>query len=154
MKFSDFPIKQINITDPQYPAILKKIKNPPKILYYRGNLNSKIFKKSLAVVGSRRITSYGSRVLDQLIPGLIGEQITIISGFMYGVDSEAHRKTLEAGGLTAAVLGGGLNVLYPPENEKLYLEILEKGGLVISEYQPKPNPSFGPSPKETGLLLV
>ncbi|MBU1129735.1 DNA-processing protein DprA [Patescibacteria group bacterium] len=128
-------IKKIEITDKEYPESLKKIKRPPKILYYRGNWNVDIFEKSIAVVGSRRVTRYGKGVIDKFIPGLVAENITIISGFMYGVDSLSHQKCLEFGGKTVAVLGSGLDVLYPQENEKLYSQILKQGGLMISEYE-------------------
>jgi len=140
MNYFDFPIKEITLADPQYPEILKKITNPPQRLYFRGNLCRKILEKSLAVVGSRRITSYGQKVLDLLIPPLVAEGITIISGFMYGVDSLAHQKCLEFGGKTIAVFGCGLDVVYPPENEKLYNQILKTDGAVISEYSPNTKP--------------
>jgi len=128
-------IKTVEITDKEYPESLKKIKRPPKKLYYRGNWNADIFEKSIAVVGSRRVTRYGKGVIDKFIPDLVAENITIISGFMYGVDSISHLKCLEFGGKTVAVLGSGLDVLYPRENEKLYNQILKQDGLMISEYE-------------------
>ncbi len=105
-----------------------------KNLNYRGILNEKLFEKTLAVVGSRRMTRYGENVLDRLMPDLVANNITIISGFMYGMDTAAHKKCLELGGKTIAVLGSGLNHIYPPENEKLYKEIIDKGGLIMSEF--------------------
>jgi DNA processing protein len=136
MKISDFEVKKIVIGDKDYPILLAKIKKPPTRIFYRGNLNNKLFKKSLALVGSRRMTHYGQEVVRRFIPSLVSEKVTIVSGFMYGVDSEAHTKTVENGGITVAVLGNGINICYPPENEKLYVEILEKGGAVMSEYDP------------------
>jgi len=118
------------------------LSDPPKQLYYRGKLDPELFKKSLAIVGSRRMTSYGERALEMIVPGLVVENVTIISGFMYGVDTKAHRECLDCGGKTIAVLGGGLDVLYPPENEKLYSEIIEKNGLILSEYEPKQQPQL------------
>lgn len=103
-------------------------------LNYRGIWDEKLFEKTLAIVGSRRMTRYAESVIDKIMPELVANNITIISGFMYGVDTYAHKICLELGGKTIAILGGGLNYLCPPENEKLYSEIIEKGGLVISEF--------------------
>ncbi len=138
----NYPISKITPSFPNWPKLLNQLKDPPKLLYYRGTWNSKLFDKALAIVGSRRMTGYGERVLEMIIPGLIAENVTIISGFMYGVDTKAHQECLDCGGKTVAVLGGGLNVLYPPENEKLYGEIIENGGLIISEYPPDQQPQL------------
>ncbi len=136
MKISDFEINKVVLGDKNYPRLLAKINNPPKQIYYRGEMSLTLFKKSLAVVGSRRVSRYGLEVIEKFIPMLVAEGVTIISGFMYGVDSAVHKKTAEMGGKTVAVLGNGLNICYPSENEKLYVEILEKGGVVMSEYKP------------------
>ncbi|HBP51292.1 MAG: hypothetical protein US68_C0013G0007 [Candidatus Shapirobacteria bacterium GW2011_GWE1_38_10] len=126
-------IKTIDKKD--FPKQLREIKNCPKRLFYRGNWDNKIFEKSLAMVGSRRMSRYGQEVVAKFMPKLVANKITIISGFMYGVDTESHQKCLEFEGKTVAVLGGGLDVLTPAENGNLYNEILEKGGLVVSEYE-------------------
>ncbi|SRR5260221_9115542 len=135
-KFTDWEIKKIAIGDKDYPEILTKIKKPPKQIYYRGNLNNSLFKKSLAVVGTRQITRYGKDVIEKFIPQLVSERVVIVSGFMYGVDTIAHTETVKCGGKTVAILGNGINICYPTENEKLYVEILESGGAVASEYDP------------------
>ncbi len=152
MKWSDWPIDKICPGDKNYPIGLSKIKNPPKVLFYRGKLDKKYFEKSLAVVGARRITRYGRTVIEKLIPILVSEKVTIISGFMYGTDTEAHQKCLEYKGITVAVLGGGLNVIYPPENEKLYQQILEGNGLVISEYEPDFQPHLWTFPQRNRIV--
>lgn len=175
MKITDYSISKITPASQDYPTLLKQLKDPPQILYYRGNLDPNLFKKSLAIVGSRRITNYGERVLDLLIPSLVGSGVTIISGFMYGTDTLAHQKTLECGGKTVAVLGGGLNVLYPPENEKLYGEIVGVGfpdpksknknqsgaetaplqnGLIISEYPPDQQPQLWTFPQRNRIVAA
>ncbi|MEK7497452.1 MAG: DNA-processing protein DprA [Patescibacteria group bacterium] len=136
MKISDFEIHKTEPGDKFYPKALSRIKKPPKQLFYRGELNRGLLKRSLAVVGSRRMTHYGKEIIDRFVPTLVSEKITIISGFMYGIDTEAHMKTIENGGATIAVLGSGINICYPSENEKLYVEILEKGGVIMSEYDP------------------
>ena len=133
-EWKKWPIKEISKKD--LPKGLKKISDCPEKLYYRGNWNEEIFEKTLAIVGSRAMTRYGKEIISKFMPDLVAQKITIISGFMYGVDSEAHRDCLDLGGKTIAVLGSGLDELYPKENDKLYNEILEKGGLIMSEYEP------------------
>ena len=132
-EWKKWPIKIIEKKD--FPSGFKKIPNCPEKLFYRGNWNEEIFKKTLAIVGSRSISRYGREIIEKFMPELVAQKITIISGFMYGVDSEAHKNCLNLGGKTVAVLGSGLDELYPSENDKLYVEILEKDGLVISEYE-------------------
>jgi len=104
--------------------------------YYRGTWKKSIFKKTLAIVGSRRHSTYGQKALESLIPELVANHVTIISGFMYGIDSLAHQYCLDLGGITVAVLGSGLDCLYPPENDDLYSRILDQNGLVISQFEP------------------
>ncbi len=145
-----WPIRTIESDD--FPEQLKRIRNCPKKLNYRGNWDNKMFEKSLAVVGSRRMSQYGKWVIEKFIPDLVTHKFAIISGFMYGVDTMAHRETLSCGGVTVAVLGGGLNVFTPPENEKIYWEILEKGGLVISEYENDFLPTRWSFPQRDRLL--
>lgn len=152
MKWSDYPIKNIKFENENYPEILKGIKNPPKELFFRGKLSQKIFERSLAIVGTRRITRYGKIVTDKFVSSLVANKITIVSGFMYGVDTEAHQKCLEYGGKTVAVLGGGLNVIYPPENEKLYGRILETDGAVVSEYEPDFKPQLWTFPQRNRIV--
>ncbi len=152
MKWNQYPINKVAFESRNYPSLLKRLKDPPRELYYRGTWDNSLFKKSLAVVGSRRSTSYGERVCDQLILGLVMEKVTIVSGFMYGIDSLAHQKTLEFGGKTVAVLGGGLDILYPPENEKLYLDIIASGGLIISEYPADQQPQLWTFPRRNRIV--
>ena len=111
MKWSDYPISKVIIEDTEYPQSLKKIKKPPKQLYYRGNYSKNLFRKSLAIVGSRQITRYGAQVVDTFMPDLVAEEVTVISGFMYGVDSEAHKRCIEYGGITVAVFGCSCAIL-------------------------------------------
>ncbi|HUS60336.1 MAG TPA: DNA-processing protein DprA [Nevskiaceae bacterium] len=152
MNWPDYPIQKLDFKHKNYPEILKEIKNPPKTLFFRGNLGQKIFKKSLSVVGTRRMTSYGKMAVDKLISGLVPQKVTIISGFMYGIDSEAHQRCLEYGGITVAVLGSGLNVVYPPENHKLYQQILKSEGAVISEYPPETKPQLWTFPQRNRIV--
>jgi DNA processing protein len=132
-EWKKWPVKTIEKKD--FPKNLKEVKPCPEKLFYRGEWDKKIFEKVLAIVGSRQITRYGKEVIEKMMPEIVARKTTVISGFMYGVDSESHFQCLELGGKTVAVLGNGLNYLYPTENDKLYTKILETGGLVISEYE-------------------
>lgn len=159
MKWNNYSINQVLVDSQNYPQQLKRLPDPPKKLYYRGSWDKKLFEKTLAIVGSRRASGYGERVLDLLIPNLVAEGITIISGFMYGIDTLAHQKCLECGGKTIAVLGGGLNVLYPPENEELYLDIIGKGkgeaaGLILSEYPSEQQPQLWTFPQRNRIVAA
>lgn len=132
-EWKKWPIKIIEKKD--LPKSLLEIRNCPEKLYYRGEWTDELFEKVVAIVGSRQITRYGREVVDKIMPEIITKKTTVISGFMYGVDTEAHKKCLEYGGKTVAVLGGGLNQPCPSDNDKLYTEILETGGIMISEYE-------------------
>jgi DNA processing protein len=125
-------IKWITILDKNYPEYLKQIYNPPAILFYKGNLQL-LRKNLLAVVGSRKNTSYGPLILDKLLPELISNEIVTVSGLAKGIDSIVHQKTIMLGGKTIAVIGTGLDYSYPYENRKLQKE-MGTHHLVISEY--------------------
>jgi DNA processing protein len=133
----DYPIQEIYQKDSLYPKELLKITGAPKRLFVRGNIHSDIFKKTISIVGSRKISNYGVKVTNMLVPELVAHDYTIISGFMYGTDSQVHQNCTKYGGKTIAVLGNGLNYLYPRSNDKLYTDILKNNGLVISEYEPE-----------------
>ncbi|OGY55053.1 MAG: DNA protecting protein DprA [Candidatus Wildermuthbacteria bacterium RIFCSPHIGHO2_02_FULL_47_12] len=119
----------------EYPGLLEKIGDAPKQLYYRGEWNPGLFEKCLAVVGTRRMTQYGKRVTEQLVGEVAAAGVTIVSGFMYGVDATAHKAALGAGGKTIAVMPCGIDVIHPAYQADLCQEILDKGGLVLSEYE-------------------
>ncbi len=123
-----------------------------KTLHFRGVDPYKINQKSIAIVGSRRMTRYGREVVDKFVSAFVGADVTTISGFMYGVDTEVHQKTVDYGGLTIAVFGCGLNVIYPPENKKLYDEIIESGGSVASEYEDDAKPHLWKFPQRNKIV--
>ena len=104
-------------------------------LYYKGEWQEALFEKCVAVVGSRRMTSYGERVIEKLVPQLVNEGWTIVSGFMYGVDQAAHRTCLEVGGKTIAVVGWGINETLDASDQILGDQIIKSGGLLISEWE-------------------
>ena len=125
-------INTLLFSDPQYPANLRYIYGPPPTLYIQGEIIPED-NIAIAIVGSRRGTYYGLRNAESLSFELAAKGITIISGLARGVDSAAHRGALKARGRTIAVLGSGLNVMYPPENKKLADKIMQNGA-VVSEF--------------------
>ncbi len=150
----DYPILEIDSKSSEFPQFLLGLKRPVKKLRFQGEWQSEMFTKSMAVVGSRHCTRYGAEVLDKFIPGLVAAKITIVSGFMYGIDALAHKKTLENNGKTVAVLGGGLNVCSPNENDGLYSQILSSGGLVLSEYADNFQPTLWSFPQRNRIVAA
>jgi DNA processing protein len=122
-----------------YPARLKQIPDPPLVLYVRGDVKV-LSRYALAIVGTRRPTAYGSQVAQRLARDLAQRQLVIVSGLARGIDSAAHRGALEAVGKTVAVLGSGIDVIYPRENKRLAEQVVECGAL-ISEFPPGTSPA-------------
>lgn len=131
-RLQEHKVKVITILDGGYPQRLKEIYLPPIVLFYRGNL-SLINQKAVAVVGSREHSKYAKECIREIIPALVKDDIVVISGLARGVDTLAHEETLKANGSTIAVIGSGLDVVYPLENSKLY-DLIAKRGLILSEY--------------------
>lgn len=144
-------IKILTLFAENYPKRLKDIYDPPLLLYCKGDVGI-INNKSVAVVGTRKVTNYGRTVTAQLVRELVGAGLIIVSGLARGVDTIAHKTTIDNGGLTVAVLGAGVNVIYPPDNEKLYYEIIESGGLVLSEQPPDQRVSMGVFPSRNRII--
>ncbi len=136
--------------DLNYPEHLKKIFDPPPVLYVKGN-PLKQHELMIAVVGSRRATTYGRTIAEKLSGEFALKGITVVSGMARGIDSAAHVGSLKAGGRTIAVLGCGINVIYPPENKRLYHEILEKG-TVLSEFPMHAKPDRGNFPARNRII--
>lgn len=126
-------IKWITIFDDSYPKLLKQIYDPPIVFYYIGEFLPGD-ERALAVVGTRKITGYGRMVTEKFVQSLVASGFAIVSGLARGVDSCAHRSALDNKGRTIAVLGGGLNKIFPSENTKLAEEIASGFGVVISEF--------------------
>jgi DNA processing protein len=118
--------------DDRYPRHLKEIEQPPPVLYVRGNLAPED-EWAVAIVGTRRVTAYGRQVAEEVATTLAHSGVTVVSGLARGVDSIAHQAALNAGGRTLAVLGNGVDLIYPPENRRLAAQIMEHGAL-ISDY--------------------
>jgi DNA processing protein len=125
-------VKVLTWEDEQYPHLLKEIDQPPPVIYVRGNLLPED-EWAVAIVGTRKLTAYGRQVAEDVASTLARNGVTIVSGLARGVDSIAHQAALNAGGRTLAVLGSGVDRVYPPENRKLAAQIMEQGALV-SDY--------------------
>ena len=122
----------ISRDDTSYPANLREIPLPPEPLWVRGRMEADD-TLAIAIVGAREATPYGVGCAERLAEDLAARGITIISGLARGIDSAAHRGALRAGGRTIAVLGSGVDVIYPPENRRLALQVAE-GGAVVSQF--------------------
>jgi DNA processing protein len=131
-KLARHDIQALTWLDLDYPARLLQIPDPPPVLYVRGQLTPED-EWAVAVVGTRRASAYGKQVASRLVTDLVVNHVTIVSGLARGIDGEAHRAALKAGGRTIAVLGCGLDLIYPPEHRNLARDIVENGAL-ISEY--------------------
>jgi DNA processing protein len=127
-------ITVITWEDEEYPRRLKDIDQPPPVLYLRGSLLPQD-EWAVAVVGTRRITAYGRQVAEELAGVLASKNITVVSGLARGVDGAAHQAALNAGGRTLAVLGCGVDRIYPPEHRRLAERIISCGAL-LSDYPP------------------
>jgi len=140
----------ITVWDQEFPLLLKKIYDPPLLLYCKGRIDDQD-NYSIAVVGTRMPTAYGKIQAEKIVEDLASQNITIVSGLARGIDSAAHRAALKSRGRTIAVIGSGLNVVYPPENKKLFDEISETGA-VISEYPLDTQPDAQNFPKRNRII--
>jgi len=143
-------IKYFTIFDTAYPKNLLEIYDPPPVLFYMGEYTEKDFD-AIAVVGTRNPTVYGKSVTESLVKELIRNDITIISGFARGIDTIAHRIAISMGGRTIAVLGCGIDVVYPPENKTLVTEIITSG-LYCTEYPPGTKPDAINFPRRNRII--
>lgn len=124
----------VTLLDASYPRLLREAPAPPPVLFLRG-IFSDLDNQTVAIVGTRRMSSYGREVTSRIAGDLARAGVTIISGLALGVDGVAHRAALDAGGRTIAVLGGGINRIYPSEHRSLARQIVEQG-VLLSEYAP------------------
>ncbi len=127
-------IAYITIEDSNYPYLLKQISDPPFVLYLKGTLPAED-APWFGVVGTRQMTNYGRAVTEKLTADLVKNGFVIVSGLARGVDTVAHKTAINNKGKTIAVLGCGVDVIYPPENRELYYQIM-KNGCVVSEMPP------------------
>ncbi len=136
--------------DVRYPKLLQQIYDPPSLLFVKGQISS-LQGYNLAIVGSRDFSIYGEQITWHLAHELVGAQLSIVSGMANGIDGVAHRAALDACGKTIAVLGTGVDCIYPKRHRKLYHEILDSG-CVISEFWPETKPIAGNFPKRNRII--
>jgi len=141
--------KIVTMTDPEYPPLLLQIPDPPPFLYVFGRLNGSI--RNIAVVGSRNATRYGISTTRRLCHDLVKLKMTIASGMAVGIDSAAHQGALMGKGNTIAVLGSGLERVYPEQNRKLFHKIAQNGA-VVSEFPLKTEPDAHNFPKRNRII--
>ena len=143
-------IEIVCLPDKEYPQLLKNIKHPPPVLYYKGSLKQ-IDNQSLAVVGTRKPSPYGRQITKKLVSQLSAQNITIVSGLARGIDGIAHKTALDNGGRTIGYLGSGINRIYPQEHKSLASKIVQNG-CIISEYPPRLSPKRGNFPARNRLI--
>ena len=141
-------ISLCSISDEDYPPILKEIDNPPMFFYYRGKLEP--LAQRIGIVGSRENTAYGKGVALEFGEQLAAAGLTVVSGAARGIDTFAHVGALKSG-RTVAVLGCGINFIYPPENKSLLEQIIERG-VVMSEFPPQLPPNHGTFPTRNRII--
>lgn len=139
-KLAKYKIGVLTSKDQDYPELLKEVPDAPALLYFKGNLAS-ISRAAVAVVGSRKFSYYGQKVTEFIVGPLAQAGIVIVSGLALGIDSIAHKNTIENNGITIAVLGNGLDAIYPSNNRYLADKIVQSGGVLFSEF-PLGTPSF------------
>ncbi len=142
--------KVTTVLDDDYPRILREIPGPPPVLYYRGTLQAQD-ETTVAIVGTRRATSYGREVTTRVASDLASAGVTIVSGLAKGIDGYAHRASLDAGGRTIAVLASGVDIIYPPEHRQL-AERIEESGALLSDYPPGTKPDAPNFPARNRII--
>jgi DNA processing protein len=151
-KLERLRVQVITWKDEAYPMSLKEIDHPPPVLYVAGSL-TKADKFALAIVGTRKASVYGRQVTERFASELAKGRVTVVSGLALGIDAVAHTAALDAGGCTLAVLGSGLDIIYPPENYKLARRIVESGqGALITEFPLGVKPDAGNFPARNRLI--
>lgn len=142
--------KIVTLWEASYPSLLKKIYDPPPFLFYKGNL-SETDDYSIAIVGTRNPSPYGIQVAEEFSCGLSQLGLSVVSGLARGIDTVAHSAVLGDGGRTVAVIGSGIDVIYPPENDMLYNKIAGCGA-VLSEYLMGTKPDAANFPRRNRII--
>lgn len=143
--------KIVTICDPEYPELLKQIYSPPVLFWMKGNIEA-LNMPAVAVIGTRNPSPYGKKQATRLCSELATEGLCIISGLAYGIDGIAHQATLDAGGTTVAVLGSGIDNIYPHKHVPIAKEIIRSGGAIISEFPLGAKPDAGNFPVRNRIV--
>jgi DNA processing protein len=150
-KIEDLHIQVLTWEDEDYPVSLREIPASPPVLFLRGQMEP-VDQWSIAVVGTRRLSAYGRLMARDLVSGLAQNGITIVSGLARGIDGIAHKTALEQGGRTIAVLGCGIDKVYPPEHRELAHEIVNGRGAILSDYPLGTDPDSKNFPARNRLI--
>jgi DNA processing protein len=151
-RLSSLGIRPLTLLDDEYPPSLRVVADPPPVIFVRGRLTS-ADHRAVALVGTRRATVYGRSVADRLGRDLAAAGVTVVSGLAKGVDTAAHQAVVQAGGRTVAVLGNGLDQIYPPENGGLARTIVERdAGALVSEFAPGVPPDAVNFPRRNRII--
>lgn len=145
-------ISVIGYSDPEYPAQLRHIFNPPAVLYYKGNISCLSGRRTVTAVGTRRASDYGLNAAYRICGELAGNGFVIVSGFALGTDITAHMAAVEHNSPTACVMGCGIDVDYPRDNFKFRDAIIANGGVFVSEFPPGTPPHPGNFPRRNRIL--
>ena len=145
-------IQFLSWVNPRYPSVLRELKQPPLGLFVWGSWISQ--EKRAGVVGSRKPVSFALRMTGDFVMRVVEKDYAIVSGGAFGIDIEAHRICLESNGKAICVLGSGLRHLYPKANERLMLQMVEKGGVLVSEYPPLSPPAPWTFPERNRLIAA
>ncbi|MFH1291815.1 MAG: DNA-processing protein DprA [bacterium] len=146
-------IQTVKLGMPGYPNLLSQISDPPKVLYFRGDLKL-ADQPSLGIVGKRKYSAYGRQICEQITSSLARQGLVIVSGLALGIDSFAHQSALNNQGKTIAILGSGVDkyTIYPASNRLLAEQIIQQGGLVMSEYAPGTMPTAYSFPMRNRII--
>jgi DNA processing protein len=137
--------------DDDYPDLLREIYDPPLMLWIKGD-RSALDTNAISIVGTRRVGGYGKKMAQKFAKELVDQNLTIISGLAYGTDGAAHQATVDAGGRTVAVLGSGIDWIYPSDHKGLAKKIVDTGGAVISEFPLGTAPEMGNFPVRNRIV--
>ncbi len=141
----------ISFLEELFPESLKQIPDFPPVLFYKGDFGI-LSRPCFSIVGTRKMSSYGKRCVEKFVPSLVEKDWVIISGMAFGIDHHAQKTTLSNGGKTVAVLASGVDIPSPASNTRLYNEILETGGLIVSELLPGTQPVAGFFPRRNRII--
>lgn len=142
-------VRLVSFWDEVYPSLLRAIPDPPALLYLRGQVRQ---EEGFAIVGSRGASPAGTRLTQEISRELSSRGICIVSGLARGIDTAAHQGALDGGGATTAVLGCGIDRIYPPENARLFHRILDQDGTILTEYPPGTPPLAGHFPGRNRII--
>jgi DNA processing protein len=143
-------VQVLTLESEEYPSVLKEIFAPPPVLFAKGKIET-FAKHSVAIVGTRNLTHYGEQATVSLTQGLVKRGIAVVSGLARGIDTCAHRACLDSGGETIAVLGCGIDRIYPPENKALAARITDSG-VLVSEFPFKTPPESFNFPRRNRII--